>query len=71
MGFGRSAIAQCAQPKPDGWQQLRLGSDYWPDWLLKTGFFAKLYSEFHNYPFCFQPRAAGRVGLLVRVVSIL
>jgi hypothetical protein len=32
-----------------------------PDRLVKTGFRAKLYFEFHPFPFCFQPAPAGRL----------
>ena len=37
------------------------GSGYAPDRLVKTGFRAKLYFEFHHFPFRFQPPPAGRL----------
>jgi hypothetical protein len=52
---------QRAQRNPEAWRPLHPGSGYAPDRLVKAGFPARLYFEFHHFPFRFQPPPAGRL----------
>ena len=60
IGFSRPAMATVRDETRMPGGRCTRGSGYEPDRLAKTGFPAKLYFEFHHFPFRFQPPLAGR-----------
>jgi hypothetical protein len=53
IGFSRPAMATVRDETRMPGGRCPRGSGYEPDRLVKTGFPAKLYFEFHHFPFRF------------------
>jgi hypothetical protein len=53
IGFGRPAMATVRDETRMPGDHGTRGSGYAPDRLVKAGFRAKLYFEFHHFPFRF------------------
>jgi len=61
IGCGRPAIASVRGATWMPGDHCNRGSGGAPDRLVKAGFRAKLYFEFHHFPFRVQPPPAGRL----------